>query len=224
MYPTSVVKYQKVRLSTYSVNILFIGDSMFKISDGGNNAFVIEKIPDFQQAFEVQRVNWRSVGVVQVANNGMKIKAVANIGKTVILFYTNGDLDNYTVQSFDTIAKGSNSYECELGPSSSLVTFRHDTEVFALQENGCLWRIQLGLHPTDLQFSYELTLWDGEISLRGAFLYKDELLVVADFSGQTSVCEKIALQGVFKGIRKINHKNSEGKPKFTLAAIHKNLY
>ena len=224
MYPTSVVKYQRVYLSTYSDNILFIGDSMYKIKNGGNNVFVIEKIPDFHRAFEADSVNWRTVGVVQVANIGMKIKAVANIGKTVILFYTNGDLDNYTVQSFDTIAKGSNSYECELGSSSSLVTFRHDTEVFALQENGCLWRIQLGLHPTDLQFSYELTLWDGEFSLCGAFLYKDELLVVGDFSGQTSVCEKIALEGVFKGVSQINHENSEEKPKVTLAAIHRNLY
>ena len=97
-----------------------------------------------------------------------------------------------------------------------------------LQENGHLWRIQRGKSVHQIQISFELVLWDGEVSLNGAVLYNDQLMVVGDFTDQKELSDTLdrSLPGVFKSVRKIKICQSGVRscPGIALAVLPKSLF
>ena len=160
--------------------------------------------------------------------NGMHIKAVTSIGSTEIVFCGRDDVDYYTIFSTSESSNSCFSYQNKIPSASRLVTLRHDKEVFVLQENGHLWRIQRGESINQFQISFELVLWDGEVSLNGAVLYNDQLMVVGDFQDQKQLSDTLdrSLPGVFKSVRKIKiFQSGVGScPGIALAVLPKSLF
>ncbi|KAK3730281.1 hypothetical protein RRG08_013576 [Elysia crispata] len=161
--------------------------------------------------------------------DGMKIADVIHIGLTQIIFLATdkGIQESYTVLTCNEIFTTRRRYPNQLGSSSRLVTFSHYREAFALQENGCLWRIQLGEDLMELKITQELVLWEGEISLNGAVLYNDQLVIVGNFLNQMRVSAALdrSLPGVFSKIRKVIKRCSDGigHPEISLAMLPKSL-
>ena len=161
--------------------------------------------------------------------DGMKIADVIHIGLTQIIFLVDdkGVQESYTVLTCNEIFTTRRRYPNQLGSSSRLVTFSHYREAFTLQENGCLWRIQLGEDLMELKIIQELVLWEGEISLNGAVLYNDQLVIVGDFPNQMRVSAALdrSLPGVFSKIRKVIKRCSDGigHPEISLAMLPKSL-
>ncbi|GFS21438.1 kelch-like protein 40 [Elysia marginata] len=138
------------------------------------------------------------------------------------------DTDGYTIQVTDTSGAFYSTFHSQLGSRSRLVTIRYMNEAFALQENGCLWRIKLGLHSsTDIQVTQELSLWDGTVSLNGAVLYNNQLVIVGDFPNQTEISETldVSLDGVFHSVNKVlfSVTNQKDSPGVILASIPKDF-
>ena len=160
--------------------------------------------------------------------DGMLIKAVTSIGSTEIIFCGRDDVDYYTILSKSESSTGYSTYQDEIPSSSRLVTLRHDKEVFVLQENGHLWSIQLGNYVNQIQISFELVLWDREVSLNGAVLYNDQLMVVGDFPDQKKLSDTLyrSLPGVFKRVRKVKICQSGvgSCPGIALAVLPKSLF
>ena len=155
---------------------------------------------------------------------GLKaIHGITSIGNTHILFLSREQNEGYFVVSYSTSLGKCRGYENQLGSLSPLVTFRHGNEAFALQENGCLWRIRLDSDTLSITFTLELVLWHGGISLNGAVLYNDQLIIVGDFQNHTEDFEEfegclailfnerndidlsvgVSLEGVYKSTKKI---------------------
>ena len=161
--------------------------------------------------------------------DGMKIADVIHIGLTQIIFLATdrGIQESYTVLSYNEMFTTYRSYPDQFGSSSRLVTFSHYREAFALQENGCLWRIQLGEDLMKLKITQELVLWEGEIRLNGAVLYNDQLVIVGDIPDQLEDSTTLdrSLAGVFQSIRKVkrSYDNLMGIPEISLAVLPKTL-
>ena len=160
--------------------------------------------------------------------DGMHIKAVTSIGSTQIVFCGRDDVEYYTILSASESGIPYFPYQDIIPSSSRLVTLRHDKEVFVLQENGHLWRIQRGKPVHQIQISFELVLWDREVSLNGAVLYNDQLMVVGDFPDQKELSDTLdrSLPGVFKSVRKIKICQSGVRscPGIALAVLPKSLF
>ena len=160
--------------------------------------------------------------------DGMHIKAVTSIGSTEIGFCGRDDVDYYTI--FSTSESSNLCFSCQnkIPSASRLVTLRRDKEVFVLQENGHLWRIQRGESVNKIKISFELVLWDGEVSLNGAVLYNDQLMVVGDFPDQKELSDTLdrSLPGVFKSVRKVKICQSGVRscPGIALAVLPKSLF
>ena len=137
--------------------------------------------------------------------DGMAIKGVSSIGSTEIVFLVSDDVNYYTVLSTSEASTLYYNISDKIESSSRLVTARHDKNVFVLQENGHLWKIQLIDRLARVQITHKLVLWDGEVSLNGAVFYDDQLMIVGDFKDQTEVSVALdrSLPGVFKSVRKI---------------------
>ena len=160
--------------------------------------------------------------------DGIHIKAVTSIGSTEIVFCGRDDVKYYTILSTSESSIYFYTYPDKIPSASRLVTLRHDKEVFVLQENGHLWRIQRGKSVHQIQISFELVLWDGEVSLNGAVLYNDQLMVVGYFTNQKKLSDTLdcSLPGVFKNVRKIKICQSGVKscPGIALAVLPKSLF
>ena len=160
--------------------------------------------------------------------DGMHIKAVTSIGSTEIVFCGRDDVEYYTIFSTSEWGNSFSPYQDQIPSSSRLVTLRHDKEVFVLQENGHLWRIQRDESVDQIKISFELVLWDGEFSLNGAVLYNDQLMVVGDFPDQKEFSDTLdrSLPGVFKSLRKVKICQSGVRscPGIALAVLPKSLF
>ena len=160
--------------------------------------------------------------------DGMHIKAVTSIGSTEIVFCGRDDVEYYTILSKSESSTRYFTYQDKIPSSSRLVTLRHDQEVFVLQENGHLWRIQWGESVGEINISFELVLWDGEVSLNGAVLYNDQLVVVGKFPNQMELSDTLdrSLPGVFKSVRKVKICTSGvgSCPGIALAVLPKSLF
>ena len=177
---------------------------------GENNEVARKRLFNFSTNFINGKLQYKSLGTVGKGKiDGMSFADVILIGTTEIIFLV-GDEDSYTIIRINEANKRYRTFQNQLGSSSRLVTFSHDREAFALQENGCLWRIQLEENLSDLKITHDLVLWDGEISLNGAVLYNDQLLIVGDFQGQSEVSTTLdrSLPSVFHGVMKIKSCNS----------------
>ena len=192
-------------------------------------AVLRHKLLDFPQIYfaeEYCKFKCKTLHKISTENGvGMSVRNVISIGSTEIIFCGRDDVDNYTILSTSEACCSPQVYPNQLESSSRLVTFRHDKQAFLLQENGSLWRLQLGDKLPDVQIKRESTLWDREISLNGAVLYNDELVVVGDFQNQSEVCSVLdkSLPGVFKNVRKIKNCpfNYNSCPNITLAVLPK---
>ena len=160
--------------------------------------------------------------------DGMHIKAVTSIGSTEIVFCGRDGKNYYTIFSTSESCNFVSIYQDKIPSSSRLVTLRQDKEVFVLQENGHLWRIQRGESVHQIQISFELVLWDREVSLNGAVLYNDQLMVVGNFPNQKELSDTLdrSLPGVFKSVRKVKICQSVvgSCPGIALAVLPKYLF
>ena len=160
--------------------------------------------------------------------NGMHIRAVTSIGSTEIVFCGRDDVEYYTIFSTSEWGNSFSPYQDQIPSSSRLVTLRHDKEVFVLKENGHLWRIQRDESVDQINISFELVLWDGEVSLNGAVLYNDQLMVVGDFPDQKELSDTLdrSLPGVFKSVKKVKicQTGVGSCPGIALAVLPKSLF
>ncbi|RUS79415.1 hypothetical protein EGW08_012828 [Elysia chlorotica] len=163
----------------------------------------------------------------------MKVRDVTSIGSTEIIFCETTEADNCTILATSEACCSPQTYPTQLDSSSALTTFRHDREAFVLQGNGSLWRLQLGDALPHINIekvqreNADIALWTGEVSLSGAVLYNDELIIVGDFQDQPGVCATLdqSLPGVFKAVRKIKSclSGKSSPPGITLAVLPKTL-
>ena len=194
--------------------------------EGGNMQVTRNRLFNFSTIFNKGKLQYKCLGTVGKGKiDGMRVADVVFIGTTEIIFLV-GNEGSHTIIPINEANKRYRTYRNQLGSSSRLVTFSHDREAFALQENGCLWRIQLEENLSDLKITQELVLWDGEVSLNGAVLYNDLLVIVGDFQGQSEVSTTLdrSLPSVFHGVMKIKSCSSGGNiyPNITLADLPKN--
>ena len=159
--------------------------------------------------------------------NNMDIKFVTSVGSTEIIFFGREDSKYYTILSTSETTTLYQTIIDKIPSSSRLVTFKHNEGVFVLQENGHLWRIQPGDRAHQIHISFELVLWDEDISLNGAVFYNDQLMIVGAFQDQLEVSEMLdrSLPGIFKSVRKIKVCSTgvNGCPGVTLAVLPKSL-
>ena len=168
------------------------------------------------------RMDFAALGI-KVPKGGIRIKEVTAIGNTHIIFCSRKDDGGCFVVTNDTSTRKVKGYLNKLGSLSGLVTFSHDNQAFALQENGYLWRIRLGDNPGDVSFTHELVLWDGKFHLNGAVLYNDRLIIVGDFNDQKDDFEDffLHLAGVFNTFTTV--KSPPDNAGISLAVLPKSL-
>ena len=202
---------------------------VYKCNNGDRTGVEKQRLFHFPSKFNKRDHQHNSPSVIGSGYmDGMHIKAVTSIGSTQIVFCGRDDVEYYTILSASE--SGIPYFPCQdIIPSSSrLVTLRHDKEVFVLQENGHLWRIQRGESVDEIQISFELVLWDGEFSLNGAVLYNDQLMVVGKFPNQKELSDTLdrSLPGVFKSVRKVKICQSGvgSCPGIALAVLPKSLF
>ena len=198
-------------------------------TDSGDSTQVLRtKLFNFSSIFNNGKLQYKSLGCIgEGMIDGKRIVNVILIGPVEIIFCV-GDEDSYTTIIWvNEQDKLHGIYPYQLVSSSRLVVFRHDKEAFALQENGCLWRIQLGDDLFQINITRELVLWDGEKSLNGAVLYNDQLMIVGDFQDQSEVSTMLdhSLSGVFHSVVMIKRSYSygDGCPDIALAELPKNI-
>ncbi|GFR95888.1 hypothetical protein ElyMa_000955000 [Elysia marginata] len=179
--------------------------------------------------FDRKSCQWRSLGVTKSVPGKCTLKNVTSIGDSLILFYDHEDTDGYTIQVDATSSLCSRTFSSQLGSRSKLVTIRYMNEAFALQENGYLWRIKVVLENLRIKLivTQELALWDGTVSLNGAVLYNNQLVIVGDFPNQTEISETLdmSLDGVFHSVNKVlfSVTNQKDFPGVILASIPKDF-
>ena len=232
-------KFEKGRSLPFSEGIIrVVYDSLYmystearKDTDGKVETVVQPvKLCNFPASFNDSKLQFKRLqGLSYEFIDGLNIANVIHIGLTRIIFLATdkGIQESYTVLTYNEICTTYNSYPDQLGSSSRLVTFNHYREAFALQENGCLWRIQLEEDLMELKITQELELWDGEIPLNGAVLYNDQLVIVGYFPDQSEDSTTLdrSLAGVFQSIRKVkrSYDNLMGIPEISLAVLPKTL-
>ena len=232
-------KLEKGRSLPFSEGIIrVVYDSLYMFStearkdtDGEVKTMVRPvKLCNFPASFNNSKLQFKTeLNLGDCWIDGMKIADVIHIGLTQIIFLATdrGIQESYTVLTNNEMFTTYSSYPDQFGSSSRLVTFSHYREAFALQENGCLWRIQLGENLMKLKITQELVLWEGEIRLNGAVLYNDQLVIVGDFPDQSEDSTTLdrSLAGVFQSIRKVkrSYDNLMGIPEISLAVLPKTL-
>ncbi|GFO17723.1 kelch-like protein 40 [Plakobranchus ocellatus] len=115
--------------------------------------------------------------VCQLSVKGLVLKATTSIGNIIIVFWAGGSSAGFTVECYDLLRRKSTVMKNELGPASDLVTFRRDSEVFALKPNGALWRLNLLSPMGELVCSKVRQLWNGVLTLQGAIQYGGRLFI-----------------------------------------------
>ncbi|KAK3775904.1 hypothetical protein RRG08_058606 [Elysia crispata] len=228
MYMIPTNKYHAVQSACPGIT-LAVGDSLYscKESQTQSNQIELYKLSHFKEAFETESVKWKVLNVLPIPTKGMRITDITNIGKTIILFQRSNSTESYSIHSHDTTAGLYKKYAGQIGNRSRLVTFRHDKTVFALQENGRLWKIHLGDQPPDITIKHVAILWTGNIPLNGAIIYRNTLIIVGEFPNQTKVCEKLNVShaDVFQGVQTVRYLNEveTSCPTVSLALIPKKL-
>ena len=222
------MKYRSSENSVLSV----VNESIFvyKCNNNGDKTGVErQRLFHFPSKFNKRDHQHNSPSVIGTGYmDGMHIKTVTSIGSTEIVFCGRDDVEYYTILSYSESSKPYFPCQDIIPSSSRLVTLRHDKEVFVLQENGHFWRIQRGESVHQIQISFELVLWDGEVFLNGAVLYNDQLMVVGNFPDQKELSDTLdrSLPGVFKSVRKIKicQRGVRSCPGIALAVLPKSLF
>ena len=219
--------------SSESSLLSVVNESIFVYScnNGDKTGVSRQRLFHFPSKFNKLDLQYNSastIGSYGRRMDGMHIKAVTSIGSTEFVFCGRDDVDYYTILSTSESSNVWSIFQDKIPSESRLVTLRHDKEVFVLQENGHLWRIQRGESINQIQISFELVLWDREVSLNGAVLYNDQLMVVGDFQDQKELSDTLdrSLPGVFKSVRKIKIFQSGVRscPGIALAVLPKSLF
>ena len=227
---TEESRYMKYRSNESSV-LSVVNESIFvyRWDNGDKPGVSTQRIFHFPSKFNKRDHQHNSPCTIGRGKiDGMHIKTVTSIGSTEIVFCCRDDVEYYTILSKSESSRPYFSCQDKIPSSSRLVTLRHDKEVFVLQENGHLWRIKRGDSVYRIQISFELVLWDGEVSLNGAVLYNDQLMVVGDFPDQKELSDTLdrSLPGVFKSVRKVKICTSGvgSCPGIALAVLPKYLF
>ena len=217
--------------SSESSVLSVINESIFvyKCNNGDETRVSRQRLFNFPSNFNKRDLQYNSSFTIGIGYmDGMHIKAVTSIGSTEIVFCGRDDAEYYTIFSTSESNCFYYTVQYKIPSASRLVTLRHDKEVFVLQENGHLWRIQRGESVNKIKISFELVLWDGEVSLNGAVLYNDQLMVVGDFPDQKELSDTLdrSLPGVFKSVRKIKicQRGVRSCPGIALAVLPKSLF
>ncbi|KAK3780699.1 hypothetical protein RRG08_015484 [Elysia crispata] len=222
-------KFEKGQFIPFSNGIIRVAyDSLYVYSkdEEGNQQIARAKWFNFPAIFSNGKREYKDLGCFGEGSiHGKKIADVIYIGTTEVIFCV-GDVGSYTIITADETYKQYYTYPNQLGSSSRLVTFRNDKDAFVLQENGRLWRLQVD-DVLDVKITQELVLWYGEVSLNGAVLYNDQLVIVGNFLSQSEVLTTVdrSLPGVFLGVMIIKSccTGDNGWPNITLAELPKNV-
>ncbi|GFS09120.1 kelch-like protein 40b [Elysia marginata] len=227
-YYGGIKTWQSVPFSKTGI-VCDIGDSLFVCKKLPTKEVRISKLNSFYRIFDRNSCQWRSLGIVDLKGvPGLcTLNNVTSIGDSLVLFYNNKYFTGYIIQVLSTSSFLYGTFYSQLDSTSKLVTIRYSNEAFALQENGCLWRIKV--HPENLRIeaTQELALWDGTVSLNGAVLYNNQLVIVGDFLNQTKMSETLdaSLDGVFQSVNKVRYRlsNQKDSPGVILASIPKDF-
>ena len=164
------------------------------------------KLLNFPQFFDKDLFQDKSLGGIGGEEiTDMSIRDVAHIGLTEIIFLGRDDLDSYTILSASEACSTFKMYPNQFGSPCGLVTAFHEEQVLVLQENGYLWSVRACDRLPEIKIKQELCLWTRRISLKGAVLYNNELIVVGDFSHQSELSAMLdcCLPDVFQRVRTV---------------------
>ena len=147
----------------------------------GNDFFIV--VTTDSDRYSVERLSipyrgsaqWLQVG--EFITRGMEVASVTNIGTKLVVFWRQAGKACLRIECFDLVRLESFLLPDHLSSSSGLVTFKHDDEAFALQENGSLWRIRVLQAAPYIQVEYQLSLWNFHRALGGAILVRGNLMV-----------------------------------------------
>ncbi|GFS18545.1 kelch-like protein diablo [Elysia marginata] len=207
-----------------------VGDSLYVYRDAQGGDLDVFKLGSLDRAFDGGSNQWQHVCTLNIAVRNHSVRNVTSINDTLISFHADSLSCGYLVVCFRPLNQSFLYYKSQLGSSSRLVTFRHGNEVFALQENGCLWRLRLGADGGGLQITQEMALWYDQVPLSGAVLYNDQLMIVGEFPNKMkgiSETLNISLDGVFQSVVKVcldsKTRPASDMPGVILAAIPKSF-
>ncbi|RUS71953.1 hypothetical protein EGW08_020281, partial [Elysia chlorotica] len=109
-----------------------------------NGELSITSVDNFSQIWTGENPRYSRRTFVEDCLKGMEMKHVTSLGSNHVVFFKKKGLDGYTVVSWDALQHVTKVTTNQLGSRSKLVSFGHEKDVFLLQEDGCLWRMQHG--------------------------------------------------------------------------------
>ena len=193
-----------------TIAMLPIENELVSVYEDGSKTYIIERLS--LQFFARRGQSWATAGELS-PGRGMEVVAVTNIGRRLIIFWEEPGQQYFRIQCFDLYNRKSlpvadHLQRC-LGSDSCLVTFKHEDEAFVLQGNGSLWRVTAVQRNGFLSVTYEMPLWSGLNSVRGAMIVLDQLWVFGE-EFQAKVDEDNQhLDGVFKKVTFCQSQNSK---------------
>ncbi|GFR64638.1 kelch-like 40 [Elysia marginata] len=181
-------------ISTYAM--FPVGNELISVcSISGSDTYAVESVC----LKSSKHTQWKQVG--QLFTQGMEVASVTNIDRKLIVFWKKGGQSYLNIECFDLIRGESFLLPDQISSSAGLVTFKHDDQAFAVQQNGALWRICTKAEAPYISLKLELWLWNFHRAVSGAILVSEELWMFEPTPKTTSERVAVKLEGVFKEVR-----------------------
>ncbi|KAK3797783.1 hypothetical protein RRG08_052385, partial [Elysia crispata] len=205
--------------SVQTLAMLPVGNELVAVHTSGNGSYIVERL----SIQSVGPAKWLQVG--EFLMRGMEVASITNIGPKLIVFWRQPGQNCVSIECFDLIQRKSFFLPDQLTVSSSLATFKHGDDVFALQENGSLWRISLLQSQPYLSLKHELCLWNFHRAVAGAILARGILMVFETSTESRENAEaqaeaRISLENVFTEIEFI--KSSPAQKSYLHSVLYLN--
>ena len=186
--------------SVQTLAMLPVGNELVAVHTSGNGSYIVERL-SIQNAGPAK---WLQVG--EFLMHGMEVASITNIGSKLVVIWRQAGQNCVIIECYDLMQRKSFLLPDHLTFSSSLVTFKDGDDVFALQENGSLWRISLLQSQPYLSLKHELCLWNFHRAVGGAILARGILMVFETSTesrenAEAQAEERISLENVFTEIK-----------------------
>ncbi|BFZ07887.1 hypothetical protein BsWGS_10926 [Bradybaena similaris] len=173
--------------------------SVFQLKEG----YVVRRINAYEVSKGALDSMW--VTICDLPSNLNCIKCSTVIGPKIVFFLTITGESRIQVATFDTASLHLQTLSNIPPLTSAEVCFRTKNDSFMLQKDGALYRITACSRAPFINIKYETRLWDFNRDIKGAVLFKDELLLFGPSFSENVEDEQweLCLPGVFKCVKNI---------------------
>ncbi|BFZ07888.1 hypothetical protein BsWGS_10927 [Bradybaena similaris] len=182
--------------------LLSIKNFMFSVFQQGEG-YVVRRINATEVSKGAIHSTW--VTVCDLPSNLSCIKCSTVIGDKIVFFLTSTGILRIQVGIFDAASMQYFTLNDIPPLTSAEVCFRKGKDSFMLQKDGVLYRISACSEAPFIDIKYETRLWDFNRDIKGAVLFKDELLLFGPSFSENVANEQweLCLPGVFKCVKNI---------------------